>query len=118
MRSSVTGFTARRSGNSLVVSLQDNLSISAIENMRDNVLSRLQHESANALILDVTAVTIIDSQEFAGVTKTMKMAALMGARPIVAGVNYAVASALVEMDNKLDNVAYVYTVDQALAMIA
>lgn len=87
------------------------------ESIRQDALSRLQQGGVKALVVDFSGVPMIDSVEFNELYKTLKMAAFMGAKPLIAGVHFGIASALVEMNLKLSDITHTHTVDDALRML-
>ena len=117
MGASNAGFTVRLSSACLIVSIQGNLSCAVIDKMREEVLVKLQQVCVKALVVDLSAVTILDNKEFNSLCKAMLMAGLMGAKPIIAGINYAVASALVESASQFKGIIHVHSLDQAVASI-
>jgi anti-anti-sigma regulatory factor len=109
-------FTVSSTANCLVITPQGALSTVQIELIREDVLTRLQNGSFLAVVINLAGVPIIDSVEFSGLTKTLAMISLMGAKPLLANIHFGIASALAQMDEGIDNLTVARNVDDALEM--
>ncbi|MCJ8273150.1 MAG: STAS domain-containing protein [Psychrosphaera sp.] len=111
-------FTIGHSANCLVVTPQGALSTGQIELIRESVLIQLQRGSIAAVVVNLAGVPIIDSVEFEGLTRTLAMIRLMGAKSMLAGIHFGIASALAQMDDDMENLTVVRNVDDALKMVS
>lgn len=102
----------------IVVSIQIDLSEAVLAQFRTDLLDLLQRSGAEAVILDVSGIAIMDLEEFQALRDTMSMAALMGARTIFSGFQAGVVSALVELDARIDDIEATYNLDNAFALLA
>lgn len=95
----------QRIGDTLVATAQRELGDTTILEFRVHLLNRLQRSPTRALILDLSAVAVIDRHELALLEDTLAMAQIMGARPIMLGLTPGIAAALVELDGGLGELA-------------
>lgn len=102
----------------IVVSIQIDLSEAVLVQFRTDLLALLQRSGAEAVILDISGISIMDLEEFQALRDTMSMAALMGARTIFSGFQAGVVSALVELEARIDDIEATYNLDNAFALLA
>lgn len=81
----------------LVVTLQQELHDQAAERLQSRILERLQEIRPLGLILDVTALPVVDSFLGRLLRDTAVMARLMGSRTVLVGLQPAVAITLCEL---------------------
>ncbi len=105
------------SRNSVVASIQVDLSHEVLQTFRQDLLVLLQSSGAKAVILDVSGVEIMDVEDFDAIRHTMSMAAVMGARPIIAGLRPGVVSALVQLGADVDDVEAALNLDEAFRLL-
>ena len=86
----------------IVASIQVDLDDEVLSQFRTDLLEMLQRNDANAVVLDVSGIEILDLVEFQALRDTMSMAALMGARTVFSGFRPGVVSALVELASHLN----------------
>jgi rsbT antagonist protein RsbS len=105
-----------------VVKVRDVLMVTMPSDPDDGVISELQartlenmerHE-AKALILDISAVEILDSFFARTISETAQMVTLMGGRTIIAGMRPSVAVTVTQLGLSLKRVETALTVDRAL----
>jgi rsbT co-antagonist protein RsbR len=84
------------------------------ERFRADLSARLQHERFAGVVLDVSALEVMDAHDFAWVRGALQVAALMGASAMLAGLSPEVVAALVRLDVDLSGVAAELTVDRAV----
>ena len=101
----------------VVASIQIDLSDAVLRQFRKDLLTFIQSSGATGLILELSGVDIIDLEDFESLRKTMTMAAIMGARPVVAGVQPGVVSALVELDANIDGIDAALDLDDAFNLM-
>ena len=101
----------------IVVSIQVDLSDAVLAQFRVDLLDLLQSSGAEAVILDVSGIAIMDLEEFQALRDTMSMAALMGARTIFSGFQAGVVSALVELDARTDDIKAASNLDAAFELL-
>lgn len=81
----------------LIVSFQTELSDDEINLLREEILDRIKATNARGLIIDITALKIIDSFMARSLSSIATTATLLGARTVVVGMQPAVALTLVEL---------------------
>ncbi len=81
----------------LVASIQTALHDRAAEQFRDDLLARIYETKAKGLILDLTAMDVVDSFIARIIGDVAEMASLMGTTVVVTGLQPAVAVTLVEL---------------------
>lgn len=105
------------SRNSVVASIQVDLSHEVLQTFRQDLLVLLQSSGARAVILDVSGVEIMDVEDFDAIRHTMSMASVMGARPIIAGLRPGVVSSLVQLGADVDDVEAALNLDEAFRLL-
>jgi len=81
----------------LIVSFQTELSDDEINSLREEILDRIKATNARGLIIDITALKIIDSFMARSLSSIATTATLLGTRTVVVGMQPAVALTLVEL---------------------
>ena len=81
----------------VVASIQIDLTPQVLRQFRVELLERVQESSATGVILDVSGIDILDLDDFDALRKTMVMAEIMGAQPILSGLKPGVVSALIDL---------------------
>jgi rsbT antagonist protein RsbS len=81
----------------LIVSFQTELSDQEINKLSEEILEKIKKTNAKGLIVDITALKIIDSFMARCLSSIADMATLLGARTVVVGMQPAVALTLVEL---------------------
>ena len=105
------------SRNCIVASIQVDLTDEVLRRFRVDLLEFLQQSGAQAVILDLSGLEILDLEEFEALRHTMSMVALMGAQSIVAGMQPGVVSALVELNADVDDIHAAFNLDDAFHLI-
>jgi rsbT antagonist protein RsbS len=101
----------------LVASIQVDLDDRVIQQLADSLLEALHRQSARGVILDLSGVAIMDAEEFAALRKIERMAALMGARTVFAGLKPGVVSALIDLDADIAELVASRSLDDAFLLI-
>lgn len=102
---------------SLVVSLQRVLEERQLRRLRRDLLEQIQSKGLRGVILDATAVETMDSVDFSALRRTLEMAALMGAIPIIVGLRPGIVSALVTMDVDIRGLRAAANLDRGLELL-
>lgn len=101
----------------LLVTLEDQLLDQAVLALRDGLAQRMADACARGLILDVSAIDVIDSFLARALHDAAAVASLMAAETVVVGMRPAVAITLVELGLTLPGLATALSVDEGLALI-
>ena len=105
------------SRNCIVASIQVDLTDDVLRRFRVDLLEFLQQSGAQAIILDLSGLEILDLEEFEALRQTMSMVSLMGAKSIVAGMRPGVVSALIELNADVEGILAAFNLDDAFSQI-
>jgi rsbT antagonist protein RsbS len=106
-----------RQGDVLVASVQSDLSDSQVLALRDELADRVGRLRARGVVVDVTALDVIDSF-VARLLRSIAVAArLRGADTVVVGIQPDVAIAMVQFDLNLQPLRTALDLDEALAIL-
>jgi rsbT antagonist protein RsbS len=100
--------------NCLLVSIQTELHDRLALDLQSNLMERVRVVGAKGIILDVSAVEIIDSYITRILNDIGKSVRYMGAECFIVGIRPAVAMTLIEMGVELDSVHTALNLDLAL----
>ena len=106
-----------KQGDVLIASMQEALTDHALVQLRDDLSERIGRVRARAVVLDVTALDVLDSfatRTIRGIAYTAK---LRGARAVVVGIQPEVAFAMVQLGLTLDGVDTALDLEEGLALI-
>jgi rsbT antagonist protein RsbS len=101
----------------LVASIQVSLHDRSAVQFRDDLLQRIYDTKAKGLIIDLTAVDIVDSFIGRLIGDVAEMAALMGTRVVVSGLQPAVAITLTELGLDLPGVITSLNLEKGIAIL-
>jgi len=83
--------------NILIVSIQVDLSDRSVLSLQQNLLQQIDRTGATGVLIDLTAVEIVDSFMSRVLTETAQMAKIMGTNVVLVGIQPAVAITMVEL---------------------
>jgi rsbT antagonist protein RsbS len=98
--------------NILLTSIQSDMNDDDALKYQSDVMSTLEKSGAKGLIIDITAMDIMDSFMARVINETARMARLMGARVVLCGMQPMVALTLVEMGRELIGVDTALNLDK------
>ena len=101
----------------VVASIQIDLDPEVLRQFRIDLLECVQKSRANGVILDVSGIDILDLDDFNGLRSTMEMAEVLGARPILSGLNPGMVSALIDLGVDSEGVNAVLNLDDAFRLL-
>ena len=101
----------------LVASIQTALHDRAAEQFRDDLLARIYETKSKGLILDLTAMDVVDSFIARIIGDVAEMASLMGTVVVVTGLQPAVAVTLVELGVELPGVVTALNLEKGIAAL-
>jgi rsbT antagonist protein RsbS len=101
----------------VVASIQIDLTPEVLRQFRMDLLERVQASRSNGVILDVSGIDILDLDDFNGLRRTMEMAEIMGARPILSGLKPGVVSALIDLGADPEGLNAVLNLDDAFRLL-
>ena len=106
-----------RIGSTLLTTIQVELRDSVAEDFQRNVLTRIEETGATGLLIDITALDMVDSYVARVLVETSKMARLMGTEAVLVGMRPEVAATLIRMGFPVDGVRTALDVDDGLALL-
>ena len=101
----------------LVASVQVELYDKSAVLFKENLLERIYETKAKGMILDLTAVEVVDSFMGRIITEVGAMAGLMGTRVVITGLQPAVAITLVELGLELEGVHTALNLQKGIATL-
>jgi rsbT antagonist protein RsbS len=107
-----------KQGEVLIASMQEALTDAELLQLRDQLSERIGRYRARGVVIDVTALDVLDSfaaRTIRGVAYTAK---LRGARTVVVGIQPEVAFAMVELGLTLEGVETALDLEEGMALVA
>jgi rsbT antagonist protein RsbS len=104
-------------GDVLIASIQVSLHDSSAVQFKEDLLNRIYETKARGLIVDLTAVEVVDSFIGRLISDIASMAGLMGTRVVISGLQPAVAITLVELGLELSGVMTALNLEKGLAIL-
>lgn len=103
-------------GDSLVASIQVELHDASAVQFKDDLLQKIHETKARSVIIDLTALEVVDSFIGRMISDISAMAGLMGAEVVLTGLQPAVAITLVELGLELTNVRTALNLEKGLEL--
>lgn len=113
----VRGVTILSQGDFLVASVQTDLTDSQVVALRDELAARVGRYRIRGVIVDVTALDVIDSFVARSLCSIADTVRLRGAQTIVVGIQPDVAIAMVHFALNLESLRTALDLDEALALL-
>ena len=98
----------------LLASIQTDLSDDDALQFQQDLVERSRDSGASGVVIDITALDVVDSFMARVLNDTANMVRLVGAEAVVCGMQPAVALTLVEMGRELVGVETALNLDQAV----
>ncbi|MBI2301449.1 MAG: STAS domain-containing protein [Armatimonadetes bacterium] len=105
-------------GEALIASIQIELNDESAVQLKEDILNQISATGATGVVIDLTAVDMVDSFLGKIVRDTAFMARLMGAQVVCTGIQPAVAITLVELGLELEGVVTALNLEQGLVRLA
>jgi rsbT antagonist protein RsbS len=106
-----------RQGDYLIASVQSDLSDSEVLAFRDELAERVGALRARGVIVDVTALDVIDSFVARSLRSIAEAARLRGAETVIVGIRPDVAIAMVQFNLNLDSLQAALDLDEAIEIL-
>jgi rsbT antagonist protein RsbS len=103
-----------RLGDALLVSIQVDLHDQMALQLQDDLTNAIQRYGAKGVLIDISAVEIVDSFIGRMISDISGMGRILGARTVVVGMRPAVAITLVELGLSLSGVNTALSVERGL----
>jgi rsbT antagonist protein RsbS len=112
------GVALLRQGEALIAAIQSDLTDGEVLQLRDELTDRIGRERLRSIIIDVSALDVIDSFVARALRGMAISARLRGANTLVVGIQPDVAIAMAHFDLNLDPLLTATDLDEALALVA
>ena len=106
-----------KQGPFLIASIQAALTDTDVLQLRDDVMSQVTRHRSRGIIVDVTALDVMDSFAVRTLRDIAHMARLRGAETVIVGIQPDVAFAMVQLGLTLKGVATVLDLEEGLAFL-
>lgn len=113
----VSGVGMHVVSNQLVVPIQGELYDDTLELLQREILNKVYTAEIQGVILDVSALPVMDSFAFTLLTETAKMVSLQGAEAVFVGFQPGVVSALMDLDAPTDGLNTALTLEDGFELI-
>lgn len=105
-------------GENIIAAIQSDLTDEQVIDLRDDISARVGRSRARGVIVDVTALDVIDSFVARALRSLALTAKLRGAETIVVGIRPEVAIAMVQFEMNLAPLRTAIDLDEALEILA
>lgn len=112
-----SGVTILQLKDTIIVPIQVELHDNAARKLQEEILGQVESRSAKGLIIDVSAVFIVDSFLGRLLAETAKMASIMGAIVVLTGLKKEVALTLTQLGLNFKGLHTALNLDEALDYI-
>ena len=102
----------------LIASIQTALTDTEVVELRDDLLAEVARHRARGIIVDVSALDVIDSFAARSLTTVARTNRLRGARTVVVGIQPEVAVAMSQFGLRLDAVETALDLEAGLELLA
>ena len=107
-----------KQGDYLIASVQAALTDADLIQLRDSLCERVGQLRSRGVIVDVTALDVMDSFACRTLRGIAQMVRLRGAETVIAGIQPEVAFAMIQLGLRLDGVETALDLEEGLAMLA
>ncbi|MGA2284690.1 MAG: STAS domain-containing protein [Dehalococcoidia bacterium] len=107
-----------KQGGVLIASVQSELSDTDLIQLRDDLLQRVGTLRTHGVVIDVTALDVIDSFAARVLSNIAQMVRLRGATTVIAGIQADVAFSMIQLGLALQGVTTVLDLEEALSVLA
>lgn len=104
-------------GKNIIVPIQSELDDHSARSLQSDILNKIEKIGAKGLIIDVSAVGIIDSFMARLLVETAKMAKLMGTETVLVGMKKEVVLTLIHIGMSMKNLNTTLNIEDALALL-
>ena|SRR5947209_14988577 len=107
-----------KQGDYLIASIQAALTDADLRQLRDDLVQRVGITRSRGVIIDVTALDVLDSFASRTLSGIANMTRLRGAETVIVGIQPDVAFAMVQMGLRLEGVATTLDLEEGLAWLS
>jgi rsbT antagonist protein RsbS len=105
-------------GSLLLVTIQVDMHDRLAMTLQEDLTDRIVKDRAKGVLIDISALDIVDSFIGRMISNTAAMAKILDAKTVVVGMQPAVAITLVELGLALEGVSTALNVERGIAMLA
>ena len=113
----IPGVAIQVSRDVVVASIQVDLDDDVLNRFRDELLHRLHETGSCGVILDVSGVETLDSDEFSALRRIITMVTIMGTESVLVGLQPGVVSALIEVGADVEGLQTAIDLDAAFDLL-
>jgi rsbT antagonist protein RsbS len=106
-----------KQGEYLIASIQSALSDTDVLHLQDDLLEKAGRLRSRGIIVDITALDVMDSFASRSLRATAHMANLRGAQTVMVGMQPEVAFAMVQLGLNLEGVRTALDLEEGLALL-
>src|SRR5215471_1728702 len=106
-----------KQGDYLIASIQAALTDADLRQLQDDLVKRVSSARSRGVIVDVTALDVLDSFACRTLGGIAHMTRLRGAETVIVGIQPEVAFAMVQMGLRLEGVATILDLEEGLAYL-
>jgi rsbT antagonist protein RsbS len=106
-----------KQGSYLIASIQAALTDSDMVNLRDDLMNGVGRYRSRGIIIDVTALDVLDSFASRSLRNLAHMTALRGAKTVLVGIQPEVAYAMVQLGLSMEDVATALDLEEGLSLL-
>lgn len=106
-----------RIGDLLLVSIQVDIQDSLALNLQDDLTEMIAKTGAKGVLLDISALEVVDSFIARAIRDTSEMCRVLDARTVVVGMRPAVAITLVELGVSMQGVRTALNIERGMALL-
>ena len=107
-----------KQGSVLIASIQTALTDTDVLQLREDVMSQVTRHRSRGIIVDVTALDVMDSFVSRSLRGIAHMTRLRGAETVIVGIQPEVAFAMVQLGLTMEGVPTALDLEAGLAMLA
>jgi rsbT antagonist protein RsbS len=106
-----------KQGSFLIATIQAALTDTDVLQLQDDVMSQVTRHRSRGIIVDVTALDVMDSFVSRSLQGIARMTRLRGAETVIVGIQPEVAFAMVQLGMSLEDVSTALDLEEALALL-
>ena len=106
-----------KQGAHLIATVQSALTDADLVQLRDAIVEQVGRTRARGVIIDVTALDVVDSFATATMRDIAQMIRLRGARTVIVGIQPEVAFAMVQLGMSFEDVQTALDLEEGLALL-
>ena len=101
----------------LIVPIQEEIDNRKADELSSRVLGFLEQHALKLVLIDLSAVSVLDRKTFQVIHQTASMISLMGAETVFVGIQPGVASALVDLDVEIQGMQTAFSIREGINLL-